>query len=185
MTTTNRYPPPFTSLPIKPPPWRDRHLPPAFLYRLPFTYIFLLFSNTSSSLRLHHIALHPIHSRLNLHYPKSTAFSHHRPHLLKKKILLPPHTIHQPPPPLPTPSPRRIPPITYHTHNLFRLPWSHPNRTTPPYYQFLRDLPYQSLPPSPTTQTPPEGTSYTPPPPIKSPFSYFTRTNFGTSNGRR
>ena len=85
MTTTNRYPPPFTSLPIKPPPWRDRHLPPAFLYHLPFTYIILLFSNTSSSLRLHHIALLPIHSRLNLHYPKSTAFSHHRPHLLQKK----------------------------------------------------------------------------------------------------
>ena len=172
MTTTNRYPPHFTSLPIKPPPWRDRHLPPTFLYRLPlpFTYILLLFSKTSSSLRLHHITLHTIHFCLNLHYPKSksTVFSVQPPPAPSppKKLLLPPHTIHQPPPPLPTPSPRCIPPITYHTNHLFRLPWSHPNLTTPPYYQFLRDLPYQSthtysiLPPPPTIQTPPEGPSY-------------------------
>ena len=173
MNTTNRYQPPFTSLPIKPPPWRDRHLPPASLYCLPLTYILLLLSNTSSSLRLNHIALHPIHSRLNLRYPKSTALSRHRPHLLHKKLLLPSHTIHQPPPPLLTPSPRRIPPITYHTDHLFRLPWSHPNLATPPYYQFLRYLPYQRtytysiLPPSPTIPTPCRGPSYSPSPPIK------------------
>ncbi len=49
-------------------------------------------------------------------------------------------TPHHPSTSSPTPhSLPRIPPITYHTNHLFQLPWSHPNLTTPPYYQFLRD----------------------------------------------
>ncbi len=99
MTTTNRYQPPFTSRPIKPSPWRNRHFPP-FLYRLPITHILLLFTNTSSSLHLNHIVRHPIHFRLNLRYPKSTALGRHRPHLLQKNTT---SILHHPSTSSPTP----------------------------------------------------------------------------------
>jgi len=149
MTTTNRYQPPFTSLPIKPPPWRDRHLPPAFLYRLPLTYILLLFSNTSSSLRLNHIALHPIHFHLNLRYPKSTAFGRHRPHLLHKNYYFHPtpsiNLLPRSPPPPPDASlPLPTTPTTFSgSHGLTQTSLHH--LTTSSYVTYLTKVPTHTL----------------------------------------
>jgi len=149
MTTTNHYQPPFTLLPIKPPPWRDRHLPPASLYRLPITHILLLFSNTSSSLRLNHIVLHPIHFRLNLRYPKSTAFGRHRPHLLHKNYYFHPTPSinllpHSPLPPPDASLPLPTTPTTFSgSHGLTQTSLHH--LTTSSYVTYLTKVPTHTL----------------------------------------
>ena len=98
---------------------------------------------------MHHIALHPIHSRLNLHYPKSTAFSHHRPHLLQKKYyfhrtpfinLLP----HSPLPPHDESLPLPTTPTTFSgSHGLTQTSLHH--LTTSSYVTYLTKVPTRTL----------------------------------------
>ena len=132
MNTTNHYPHPYALRPIKPPPWRHRFRPIAFLYHPPIISALLLLSNKLNPLTSTSFRLRPKHSSVNTHSQNPTnptAFDRPWPDSLRKNyqqssttlINNSPHSttlLHHPPLPLPTTHPSLIGTHgrTHHTH---------------------------------------------------------------------